>query len=93
MITSLLQLVPLTALSGVVPPTEFDEGGYNVGNWEWKAHGPDWIYQGGPTGNRHNVFYNQWEGLDDSRHEWTYGPACDPNEVDEWLGSIGKGIY
>eukprot|EP00285_Hemiselmis_virescens_P013357 CAMPEP_0173384892 /NCGR_PEP_ID=MMETSP1356-20130122/7474_1 /TAXON_ID=77927 ORGANISM="Hemiselmis virescens, Strain PCC157" /NCGR_SAMPLE_ID=MMETSP1356 /ASSEMBLY_ACC=CAM_ASM_000847 /LENGTH=88 /DNA_ID=CAMNT_0014340481 /DNA_START=63 /DNA_END=329 /DNA_ORIENTATION=- len=88
-----MQLVPLTALTGVVPPTMFNDGGYNTGNWEWNKHGEDWIFQGGPTGHRHDVYHNQWENLDDSRHEWTYGPACDPNEVDEWLGAIGKGIY
>jgi len=25
----------------------------------WLEHDADWIYQGGPTGNLHDVYYNQ----------------------------------
>ena len=88
-----MHLVPLTALTGVVPPTNFDAGGYNTGTWTWNEHPADWIYQGGPTGHRHEVDYNQWHDLDDSVPEWHYGAPVNMGEVDGWLNDIGKGIY
>jgi hypothetical protein len=29
------------------------------GTWIWEPHDEDWIYQGGPTGHLHDVYFNQ----------------------------------
>eukprot|EP00961_Rhodomonas_salina_P165564 2230664-Rhodomonas_salina.1 len=29
------------------------------GEWIWEPHDADWIYQGGPTGHLHEVYFNQ----------------------------------
>lgn len=91
---SLFALVPLRALTEQDISPSFDAAGYNTGTWQWNDHPADWIYQGGPTGNRKNYTYNQWGSLNDTPYtDWSYTVPVDPNSVDSWLGDIGRGIY
>mmetsp|Transcript_2016 Transcript_2016/g.4695 ORF Transcript_2016/g.4695 Transcript_2016/m.4695 type:complete len:92 (-) Transcript_2016:113-388(-) len=77
----------------------FNPAGYNTGGIrQWNPHGPDWIYQGGPSGNDlHDVYYNQWDDSDNlptDTHMWaTPFDVGDPTGVEPWLSAVGGGIY
>eukprot|EP00286_Rhodomonas_abbreviata_P024053 CAMPEP_0181303770 /NCGR_PEP_ID=MMETSP1101-20121128/8749_1 /TAXON_ID=46948 /ORGANISM="Rhodomonas abbreviata, Strain Caron Lab Isolate" /LENGTH=99 /DNA_ID=CAMNT_0023409393 /DNA_START=51 /DNA_END=350 /DNA_ORIENTATION=- len=95
-------IVPLFALAGgnsdAIASPDFNGAGYNtVGIRSWNFHGPDWIYQGGPsTDTRRDVFYNQWDDADNlntATHGWAVPTEVDPNSVDPWMSAIGGGIY
>jgi len=63
----------------------------------WLEHDADWIYQGGPTGNLHDVYYNQWEDLDDSPVTWHIvgdmsSKDYDPFNTEPWQLAV-NGIY
>ena len=47
----------------------------------------DWIYQEGPETDsvKHDVYYNQWEDLDDSPVGWHITEPTDPAAADGWL--------
>ena len=51
--------------------------------------------QGGPdsSGVKTDVFYNQWEDLDDSPIGWHITEAVDPCGVDPWMSAVGNNIY
>merc|ERR1712216_679206 len=75
---------------------DFSPAGFNQADiWSWNAHSPDWIYEGGPDsdGVKHDVYFNQWEDLDDSPIGWHITEPVDPCETDGWLSTIGGGIY
>jgi hypothetical protein len=33
--------------------------GFSGDTWTWLPHDADWIYQGGPEGHLHDVYFNQ----------------------------------
>ena len=51
--------------------------------------------QGGPETDevKHDVYYNQWEDLDDSPIGWHITEAVDPADTDEWLNNVDRNIY
>jgi len=69
--------------------------GTDVEPHEWAHHGSDWIYQEGPETDsvKHDVYYNQWEDLDDSPIGWHITEEVDPATADTWLTNVGRGIY
>ena len=69
--------------------------GTDVEPHEWAHHGNDWIYQEGPEtdSTKHEVYYNQWEDLDDSPVGWHITEAVDPATADDWLTNVGRNIY
>jgi hypothetical protein len=34
--------------------------GFSDDKWVWLPHDADWIYQGGPEGHLHDVYFNQY---------------------------------
>jgi hypothetical protein len=47
---SMLSILALRGLAG------FNDAG---DQWIWLPHDADWIYQGGPEGHLHDVYFNQ----------------------------------
>eukprot|EP00277_Geminigera_cryophila_P007353 CAMPEP_0179429028 /NCGR_PEP_ID=MMETSP0799-20121207/14525_1 /TAXON_ID=46947 /ORGANISM="Geminigera cryophila, Strain CCMP2564" /LENGTH=83 /DNA_ID=CAMNT_0021204763 /DNA_START=186 /DNA_END=437 /DNA_ORIENTATION=+ len=72
--------------------------GFADDKWVWLEHDSDWIYQGGPTGNLHDVYFNQWDSLDDSPGKpWSIVPevasnSFEPFTTEPWQLAV-NGIY
>ena len=71
--------------------------GFADDKWQWLEHDSDWIYQGGPTGHLHDVYFNQWDDLDDTPAVWHIVDEMKSNDynpfvTEPWQLSV-NGIY
>jgi hypothetical protein len=57
--------------------------GTDVEPHEWAHHDRDWIYEEGPETDsvKHDVYYNQWEDLDDSPIGWNIPARARPDSA------------
>ncbi len=43
--------------------------------------------------NRHNVYFNEYDSLDNSPISWHITEPVEADSVDPWMNAIGGGIY
>eukprot|EP00286_Rhodomonas_abbreviata_P027278 CAMPEP_0181307250 /NCGR_PEP_ID=MMETSP1101-20121128/10767_1 /TAXON_ID=46948 /ORGANISM="Rhodomonas abbreviata, Strain Caron Lab Isolate" /LENGTH=80 /DNA_ID=CAMNT_0023413429 /DNA_START=187 /DNA_END=429 /DNA_ORIENTATION=- len=70
--------------------------GFSGDVWTWEPHDADWIYQGGPTGHLHEVYFNQWDDLDTTPVDYHINEAMrdldNPFTTEQWQLNV-NGIY